>query len=73
MKKKNSTSSFFILHCVEDEAEQVGLHYNAKKTELQIFNHETLVTIKVKNGDTLKIVENFKYLGAWTESSRILP
>ena len=58
-----------ILNCLEDEAGRVGLQCNAKKTELQVFNQETPVEIKVKNGKKLKIVENFKYLGAWTEST----
>ena len=42
----------------------MGLHCNAKKTELQVFNHETPVIVKVRNGKTLKLVDNFKYLGA---------
>ena len=42
---------------------------DAKKTEIQVLNHDTPVEIKVKSGKTLKIVENFKYLGAWTEST----
>ena len=36
---------------------------------MQIFNHDSPVEIKVKNGNTLKIMENFKYLGAWMEST----
>ena len=42
---------------------------NADKTVLQVFNQDTPVTVKVKSGDTLKEVTNFKYLGAWTASS----
>ena len=53
-----------ILSCLEHEAEGVvGLYCNAKKTELQIFNHDSPVEIRVKDGKTLKIVENIKYLG----------
>ena len=48
-----------VLSRLEHEAEGVGLYCNAKKTELQIFNHDSPVEIKVKDGKTLKIVENF--------------
>ena len=58
-----------ILQRLEDEAEKVGLVCNAKKTEVQAFNQDGPVTVKAKNGETLKVVENFKYLGAWTQSS----
>ena len=58
-----------VLHRLETEAEKVGLYCNAKKTEVQTFNQEKPVTIKAKNGETLKEVKNFKYLGAWTEST----
>ena len=61
-----------IMSRLEQEAERVGLHCNAKKTELQVFNHETHVIIKVRNGKTLKVAENFKYLGAWTQSTERL-
>ena len=49
--------------------QKIGLYCNAQKTELQIFNHAGPVEFKVKSGKSLKIVENFKYLGAWTEST----
>ena len=38
-----------------------------QKTELQAFNHDTPVIIKTLDGT--KSVKNFKYLGAWTEST----
>ena len=58
-----------ILLRLENEAEKVGLMCNAKKTEVQAFNQDRPVSIQAKNGETLKVVENFKYLGAWTQSS----
>ena len=58
-----------VLHRLETEAEKVGLYCNAKKTEVQAFNQDGPVDIKAKNGETLKVVENFKYLEALTESS----
>ena len=58
-----------VLKRLEEEACKVGLHCNAKKTEIQAFNQETPVIVKAKDGTTLKVVQNFKYLGAWTEST----
>ena len=58
-----------ILLRLENEAEKVGLMCNAKKTEVQAFNQDRQVSVQAKNGETLKVVENFKYLGAWTQSS----
>ena len=58
-----------VLHRLEKEAENVGLYCNAKKTEVQAFNQTDSVKIQAKNGETLKVVDNFKYLGAWTEST----
>ena len=52
-----------VLSRLEHEAEGVGMYCNAKKTELQIFNHDSPVEIRVKDGKNLKIVENIKYLG----------
>ena len=40
-----------------------------EKTEIQVFNQDTPVSIQPKNGEPLKVVENFRYLGAWTHSS----
>ena len=54
-----------VLHRLETEAENVGLYCNAKTTEGQVFNQTEPVVIKSKNGDTLNVVNNFKYLGAW--------
>ena len=58
-----------VLLRLETEAENVGLFCNAKKTEVQAFNQERPVIIKAKDGETLKVVDNFKYLEAWTKST----
>ena len=58
-----------VLLRLETEAEKVGLFCNAKKTEVQAFNQDHPVETKAKNGEMLKEVQNFKYLGAWTEST----
>ena len=58
-----------VLSRLETEARKVGLQCNAKKTELQAFNHNTPVTIKTLDGAKIKSVNNFKYLGAWTKKT----
>ena len=58
-----------LLNRVEAEASKVGLHLNAKKTELMAFNHENEVDILTLNGNRIKNVANFKYLGGWMASS----
>ena len=58
-----------VLSRLEDEAEKVRLYFNAKKTKLQVFNYEVPVEVKTKTGKVLEIVDNFKYLGAWIEST----
>ena len=57
-----------LLDRVEDAA-RVGLHMNAKKTQCMVFNHQDDVTIKISTGAILDVVEDFKYLGSWTQSS----
>ena len=58
-----------VLTRLEQEAGKVGLHCNAKKTEIQAFNHDTPITVNSRDGTILKIIENFKYLGAWMENT----
>ena len=60
-----------ILRSLEHETAQVGLHCNAKKTELQLqaYYQEQPVNINARDGTPIKVVPNFKYLGAWTEST----
>ena len=57
-----------LLDGVEDAALRVGLHMNVKKTQCMMFNHQDDVTIKTSTGAILEIVEDFKYLGSWTQS-----
>ena len=47
----------------------MGLHLNAKTTEVQSYNCNTPMQIKCLSGTILKEVDNFKYLGDWTQSS----
>jgi len=57
------------LTTLEEEAGKVGLVCNAKKTEIQTFNQSGPSIILSKSGEAIREVENFKYLGAWTQNS----
>ena len=48
----------------------IELHCNAKKTEIQTFNHDTPIIVNSRDGTKLKIIENFKYLGSWMKSTQ---
>ena len=58
-----------LLKLVETEAANVGLHVNAKKTEVMMFNQDQPNDMKSISGGKIKEVKNFKYLGGWMESS----
>ena len=58
-----------LLNRVEIEASKIGLHLNAGKTKVQSFNFNEPLDIKSNDGTRIKEVDNFKYLGAWTQSS----
>ena len=58
-----------LLGLVETEAAKVGLHVNAKKTEVMLFNQDEPNDIQSISGDYIKDVTNFKYLGGWMKSS----
>ena len=59
-----------LLKHIENEASKVGLVINSKTTEVMNFNQdEDNKTIKTINGDNIKTVDNFKYLGAWMKST----
>ena len=58
-----------LLHNVEIEAKKVGLSLNAKKTEVQSYNIIRPLGIHTIDGQMIREVNNFKYLGGWTESS----
>ena len=58
-----------LLTRVEHESAKVGLQLNDKKTKIITYNQESTVEITSRSGKTLKVVNNFKYLGSWMESS----
>ena len=51
-----------VLSKVQTEAERVGLHINAKKTEFMAYKQPDDITIQTTSGKLLKEVQNFKYL-----------
>ncbi len=52
------------------EAAKVGLHYNAKKTEIMHHNQDAVDnSINSISGESIKVVTNPKYLGSWMEST----
>ena len=55
-----------MLNSIDKEAAKIGLHINAKKTEVMYFKQNTPPNIKSENSDQpINNVTNFKYLGAW--------
>ena len=61
-----------MLRNIEIEGAKVGLRLNAKKTEMLLFNHNVQnVQMDVMSRDSYKakVVDNFKYLGGWMNSS----
>lgn len=59
-----------LLARVEQESSKVGLYLNEKKTEVMAYNQDGPVNIITQCGKSLKVVNNFKYLGSWMESSQ---
>jgi hypothetical protein len=64
-----STQARELLERVESAALRVGLHINAKKTKCMVYNHQDKIDVRTKDGTSLEVVEDFKYLGAWMQSS----
>ena len=56
-----------LLHLVEKAASEIGLYINAKKTEFISFNQTG--EIKSLNGNSLKSVKDFSYLGSNIQST----
>ena len=58
-----------MLRNIEIEGAKVGLRLNAKKTEMMLFNQNVQMDIMSRDGNKIKVVDNFKYLGGWMNSS----
>ena len=57
-----------LLAAVELQCCRVGLELNSKKTKVMAFNSEDSI-INARDGTTLEVVEEFKYLGAFIGST----
>ena len=58
-----------FLHCVQENAEKIGLHLNSDKTEFMSFNQVQDPVPKTVNNENIKKIDNFKYLGAWIDDT----
>ena len=59
-----------LLTEIETAAAQVGLYINTKKTNCMSFNQDSVDGIMGRDGETVRSVEDYKYLGAWISSSK---
>ena len=57
-----------LLTGVETAASNVGLHLNAAKTEMIVYNQQ-IEMINSLNGEQIKSVDDFKYLGSWIDNT----
>ena len=57
-----------LLQRVETSVAKVGLKMNSSKTKFMSYNSDH-TSIKTNDGTALEEVKNFKYLGAWMEST----
>ena len=59
-----------MLMNIEIEGAKVGLRLNAKKTEITLFNQNVKMYLMSRDRNKIKVVDNFKYLGGWMNSSK---
>ena len=59
-----------LLHKIETETHNIGLFLNASKTEAMHLNPSVKSHIHAMNGDEIEKVDDFLYLGGYTNSSR---
>ena len=58
-----------LLNRVESSAAHIGLVMNAKKTKVMAYNQTDKVKIMTTDGSQLEVVQDFKYLGSWIDST----
>ena len=58
-----------LLLRVETAVESVSLHVNVTKTEYMIYNQDESDIVTV-SGDSLKCIDDSKYLGSWINTRR---
>ena len=59
----------FLLHSIERTAKEIRLYLDADKTEFLCFNQDASEGMKSLNGEKIKQVEDFKYLGSYIAST----
>ena len=59
----------FLLHSIERTAKEIGFYLNADKTEFICFNQDASERMKSLDGEKIKQVEDFKYLGSYIAST----
>ena len=59
----------FLLHSIERTAKEIRLYLDADKTEFICFNQDESEGMKSLNGEKIKQVEDFKYLGSYIASA----
>ena len=59
----------FLLHSIERTAKEIGFYLNADKTEFICFNQDVSERMKSLDGEKIKQVEDFKYLGSYIAST----
>ena len=57
-----------LLICVEKACQDVGLFLNAPKTKYMHLNPSTNTTLVCSDGSPIELVQDFKYLGGYTDS-----
>ena len=60
-----------LLKRVKTESLSIGLKANAKKTKCQVYNQPEPVQIATLDGTILEVVDDFKYLGSMTSSTKV--
>ena len=58
-----------LLTSIESFAAQIGLVMNAKKTKVMTYNQEDEFKIITRDGSQLEMVQDFKYLRSWVDST----
>ena len=66
---KNIEEAQILLQRVEEECGNIGLKINCQKTEAMYFGIDNNQHIHTILNNEIKIVDNFKYLGSWMQSS----
>ena len=59
-----------LLKKVETESLSIGLKANVKKTKCQVYNKPEHVQIVTLDGTILEVINDFKYLGSMTSSTK---